>query len=148
MNTTPLKNIRSNSTATSLIGGLLISLGLFTALPGSSSAQELFMLSTKSGLELYQVEKLFMPTFLISQYRSGSGDNVKTGDFSHDPHRPTYGELGKILVVQSGLQTTPNGRLTLTGRIDWQPSFEGNDQDKKFVASLIKEKIPGKLGKE
>jgi hypothetical protein len=126
-----------------------MSLGLLMALPGSSSAQELFMLSTKSGLELYQVEKLIMPTFLNSQYKLGSGEHVTTGEFSHTPHRSTYGALGgKLLVVQSGLQTTPNGRLTLTGRIDWQPSLDGNAHDKNFVASLIKEKIPGQLGKE
>ena len=80
---------------------LVVSLGLFLAWPVISTAQELFILSTESGVELYQVEKIRELDLRINFFHSSD---------------PSYqGSASEImmesLMVNSGLQKTPHGRL-------------------------------------
>ncbi len=136
MNTKPLKNIRRRNTITSIVGTWIVTFGLLVASPVSASAQELFMLSTESGLELYQVGNLTEPDLLINTYHSAIPSKLKGGAFSLQPIS-VHGNFWRPLLVQSGLQTTPNGRiLTMEGRIDWHPSSEGNPLNDDLVASL------------
>ena len=136
MNTKPLKNIRRRNTITSIVGAWIVTFGLLVASPVSASAQELFVLSTESGLELYQVGKLIEPDLLINTYHSGIPSKIQAGTFSLQPIS-VHGKFWRPLLVQSGLQTTPNGRiLTLAGRIDWHPYSDGNSLSNELVASL------------
>ncbi len=136
MNTKPLKNIRRRNTITSIVGTWIVTFGLLVALPVSVSAQELFVLSTESGLELYQVGKLIEPDLLINTYHSVIPSKIKAGAFSLQPIS-VHGNFWRPLLVQSGLQTTPNGRiLTMAGRIDWHPSSDRDPLSDDLVASL------------
>ncbi len=136
MNTKPIKNIRRRNTITSIVGAWTVTFGLLVASPVSASAQELFMLSTESGLELYQVGKLIEPDLLINTYHSAVLPKIQAGAFSLQPIS-VHGNFWKPLLVQSGLQTTPNGRiLTMAGRIDWHPYSDGNSLSNDLVASL------------
>jgi hypothetical protein len=136
MNTKPLKNIRRRNTITSIVGAWTVTFGLLVASPVSASAQELFVLSTESGLELYQVGKLFEPDLLINTYHSAVSPKKNAGTFSLQPIS-AHGKFLRPLLVQSGLQTTPNGRiLTMAGRIDWRPSSNRDPLSDDLVASL------------
>jgi len=136
MNTKPLKNIRRRNTITSIVGTWIVTFGLLVASPVSASAQELFMLSTESGLELYQVGNLIEPDLLINTYHSEIPSKIKAGAFSLQPIS-VHGKFWRPLLVQSGLQTTPNGRiLTMAGRIDWQTSSDRDPLSDDLVASL------------
>ncbi len=136
MNTKPLKNIRRRNTITSIVGAWTVTFGLLMASPISASAQELFMLSTESGLELYQVGNLIEPDLLINTYHSAVSPKKQAGTFSLQTIS-VQGNFWRPLLVQSGLQTTPNGRiLTMAGRIDWHPYSDGNSLSNDLVASL------------
>jgi hypothetical protein len=136
MNTKPLKNIRRRNTITSIVGLWIVTFGLLVGSPVSAPAQELFVLSTESGLELYQVGKLIEPDLLINTYHSAIPSKIKAGTFSLQPIS-VHGKFWKPLLVQSGLQTTPNGRiLTMAGRIDWHPYSNGDSLSHDLVASL------------
>lgn len=147
MNATPLNNIRSANTFTSMIAGMVMSLGLFMSSPGAASAQELFALSTESGLELYQIETFFIPKMLINPYHAGSKPSTAIEDVSNDPLRSAYGTKAKRLMVKSGLQTTPNGRLTMVGPLDWHPSVDDTHEE-KFIASLMPEQTANNFRRE
>ena len=131
-----IKNIRSANTVTSMIIGMVVSLTLLMSSPGAASAQELFALSTESGLEFYQVEKLKRPDLLIHTDHTLIWAKTPTENVSDGPIRSAYRTIGKPLMVKSGLQTTPNGRLTMVGTVDWQPSVEDTHKE-KFIASLL-----------
>jgi len=136
MNTQPLNNTRRRNTITSIVGAWTVIFGLLVASPVSASAQELFVLSTESGLELYQVGKLIEPDLLINTYHSAVSPKITAGTFSLQPIS-VHGKFLRPLLVQSGLQRTPNGRiLTMAGRIDWHPSSDGNLLSNDLVASL------------
>ena len=136
MNTKPLKNIRRRNTITSIVGTWIVTFGLLVASPVSASAQELFMLSTESGLELYQVGNLIEPDLLINTYHSAIPSKIKAGAFSLQPIS-VHGKFWRPFLVQSGFQTTPNGRiLTMAGRIDWHPYSNGDSLSNDLVASL------------
>lgn len=147
MNATPIRNIRSANTVTSIVAGMVVSLGLFMSSPGAASAQELFALSTESRLEFYQVEKLEKPNLLIHAYRTVIWPKTATENVSDGPLRSAYGTIGKPLMVKSGLQTTPNGRLTMVGPLDWQPSVD-DIHEEKFIASLIPEQTANNFMRE
>jgi len=148
MNTTPIKNTHDNSAVTSMVAGIVVSLALFMSSPGAASAQELFALSTEAGLELYQIETLIMPSLLINPHHSVRGPNTATKSFSNGPLRSTYGTIGTPLMVQSGLQTTPYGRLTIASRSDSQPTAGDNAHEENFVASLMLEQTQSHLIRE
>ena len=76
MNPIPFKNPRRKNSVVSIAWTLAATFGLLLASPVSSSAQELFVLSTESGLELYQVGNLIEPDLLIntSQYTENFGN--------------------------------------------------------------------------
>jgi hypothetical protein len=112
MKTTSLTNNSRSHTFALTFWTLMVSLGLFMASPIVASAQELFILSTESGLELYQVEKLRDPDWLIPDYHS-----------TYQPASTDFGIVGNSLMVQSGLQTTPHGRIyTMASRVDSLPT--------------------------
>ncbi len=147
MKTTPLKISRPVSTVTSMVTGMVVSLGLMMSSPGAASAQELFALSTESGLELYQVEKLKKPDLLIDTDHTLIWAKTAPENGGDGPLRTAYRTLGKPLMVKSGLQTTPNGRLTMVGPIDWQPSVDDAHKE-KFIASLMPEQTENNFLRE
>ena len=137
MNTMRLKHTNRKNSAPFLIWGLAATFGLFFASPGPTSAQELFALSTKSGLELYQVEKLNRSELLVNTYYSAIRPALGGGNFAPKPTLSAYGITGNSHLIHSGIQTTLNGRiLTMAGRIDWQPSSDRNHLSNDLVASL------------
>lgn len=137
MNTMSLKNTSHNNSVASMLTVLAVTLGLFMASPVPASAQELFALSTESGLELYQVEGLKGPDFIINKYHSALEPKIEASAFSKQFRSVKYGKFARSLLVNSGLQTTPNGRiLTMAGHIDWQPTSGGKTSNKDLVASL------------
>lgn len=142
MITTPLKNTSSGRTINSMVGTLALTLSLFIASAIPASAQELFVLSTESGLELYQVEKLIEPDLRLNPYPSALRPKAEVGNFHSQFLRATYGTFGKTLIVDSGLQTTPNGRLTIIGWTEQPPSFDEYELEDRFVASLIVSQSP------
>ncbi|MCH7615146.1 MAG: hypothetical protein IH978_05350 [Nitrospinae bacterium] len=138
MNPIPFKNPRRKNSVVSIAWTLAATFGLLLASPVSSSAQELFVLSTESGLELYQVGNLIEPDLLINTYHSAIPSKIQAGTFSLQPIS-VHGKFWKPLLVHSGLQTTLNGRiLTMAGRIDWQPTSGGNPLSDDLIASLPK----------
>jgi len=136
MNPIPLKNPRRKNSVVSIAWTLAATFGLLLASPVSSSAQELFVLSTESGLELYQVGNLIEPDLLINTYHSAVLPKIQAGTFSLQPIS-VHGKFWKSLLIHSGLQTTLNGRiLTMAGRIDWHPYSDGDSLSNELVASL------------
>lgn len=125
MNTTRFKNNRRKNSGNYLFAILTVSMGMLMASPVSGLAQELFVLSTETGLELYQVEKLIKPNWL----------GMPSPSVAHT--RTMKGIMGAPLNVQSGLQTTPNGRLTMANRINWKPTVEDNTSEDELMASLV-----------
>ena len=72
-------------------------------------AQELYALSTDTGLEFYQVEAVKKLDLKVNRSKSALW--------------PTNGSSIGRNGLNSGFQTTVNGRiLTMAGRIDWQPT--------------------------
>jgi hypothetical protein len=137
MNTTPLTNNKRKNFGSSMFAIFTVSLGLLMSAPVSASAQELFSLSTENGLELYQVEKLVKPNCLGNTLHSAGHSRTSTGSFRDLALHSTSGTIGEPLFVQSGLQTTPNGRLTMANRIDWEPTVEDKGIEDGLMASLI-----------
>lgn len=138
MNTTTSNNPKPSNHVASVVRTLAVSLALFLGLATSAFGQEIFILSTESGLELYQVEKLHEPNLQLNTFRPAFGSNLVDQSFMHQPTVSAYGIMGKSFMVNSGLQTTPNGRLLmLAGETDWRPSSGSDTDGQEFVASLL-----------
>jgi len=138
MNTLTMTRTRQRHSVASMVGALAVTFSLFMASPVPTSAQELFVLSTESGLELYQVEKRIEPDLLINTYHSGFRPKAEAGAFSNQAMFSAYGIIGKPLLVRSGLQTSPNGRiLIMADLIDWHPTSGKNLQSDDLMASLF-----------
>ena len=148
MNTTPLHHTRRRNSANSTFTILTISLSLFLASPLMASGQELFSLSSQSGLELYQVEKLIKPSWLTHSFFSEVQMKPESGSFSDQILVSGYGDRGKPLFVRSGLQTTPSGRLIIAGHINWQPSVGEITFEDGRVASLFPNRLNNDLVRE
>lgn len=86
-------------------------------------AQELYALSTSSGLEFYQVEAIKQPNF---EMNSSQGDLWPERSHIHifsSSMLQTSPLIGGSPSLDSGYHTTMNGRiLTLAGKIDWKVS--------------------------
>ncbi|MDT7040727.1 hypothetical protein [Candidatus Nitronereus thalassa] len=128
------KKSKCKNSIVSMAWILAATFSLLLTSPVPASAQELFVLSTESGLELYQAGNLIEPDLPINTYHSAVPPKIKAGTFSLQP-----------ILVHSGLQTTLNGRiLTMAGRIDWYPSSGENPLSHDLVASLTLETAGGR----
>ncbi|MDT7043126.1 hypothetical protein [Candidatus Nitronereus thalassa] len=126
MNTTTTTTLYRSRT--SIFSTLVISLILFMAWPVISVGQELFSLSTDSGLELYQVEKLRELDLRINLFRASEHPKVPISDI-----------MMETLMVDSGLQRTPHGRLfTMTAPYIQHPSHKMD----ALIAEIFKENFP------
>ena len=111
------KNRRSTVFA---IAGLILGVTLNFATLIPASAQELFVLSTVSGLELYQIDTVNKPSFV--QNRNESALWPKTAPIlTVDQSLFTPMAINNTPMLSSGFITTETGRIaTVAGRIAWQ----------------------------
>lgn len=149
MKTVTLSKDRTRASIGSILGALTLGFGLFVFLPGPASAQELFILSTESGMELYQVDNLVKPELLSNSNHSAIQPKAKSKVFSGQSMFLGHGMNGKPFVVNSGLQVTPNGRLlTMAIPVDEYPSPGLKTVGNELVASLQLIKVQNDLEKK
>ena len=127
MSTTPSKNSDRKNHSESMFSILGAFLGLFLASPAAVSADQLFALSTETRLELYQAENL----------RSPNSFTKPANPISHSG--TVRGIIGEQVLMDTGLQTTPIGRLTMINR-NWQQIAEDTSSKNKLLAALTKDK--------
>lgn len=127
MITTTKNQTTHQKSGKSMFATLAVSVGLLLSWPVAASSQEIFALSTDTGLELYQVQKIATPSWLGMTASTGSHSETATGIFV------------KQLSVESGLQTTPIGRLTIVHRINWEPTVETSSAESKLIAALTQD---------
>jgi len=102
-------------------------------------AQELFALSTDTGLEFYEVQAIQGLDRRIDHPRSALWPERKEAfsrSLSSTPSR-----FDGSPIIDSGFQTTVNGRiLTLAGKIDWSPLVVNTMLTRDFEEHLPNEK--------
>ncbi|MEC4674828.1 MAG: hypothetical protein VST68_11625 [Nitrospirota bacterium] len=115
----PSQNKNGRSTVLAIAGLILgVTVNFATLMP--ASAQELFVLSTDSGLELYQIDTVNKPNF--AQYRNESALWPKTApSLTVAQSLLTPMAINNTPILSSGFVTTETGRIaTVAGRIAWQ----------------------------
>lgn len=118
----PSRGRKNNKRTTVLfiVGSVLgVTLNFATLMP--ASAQELFVLSTDSGLELYQIDTVNKAS--ISLYRNDNALWQKTAPSPTWDQSlfTTFGNNHHAPLLSSGFITTGTGRIiTVAGRIAWQ----------------------------
>ncbi|MCZ6799137.1 MAG: hypothetical protein O7F12_01485 [Nitrospirae bacterium] len=142
----------------SIITTGVLALSIMAAQPASAENFELYMISTGSEVELYQVSSTLKPVKLTGARKDGYLA------FRHFPQLfldSTHGYVQpreNLRMLTSGFQTTPLGRiLKVAGRIDWQkatgqelvrsspniPTAEESLSSEKSLPQLTMSKVPG-----
>ena len=121
------KKDRMTSVASTLVGTTFGMMVFLTPLV-PASAQELFALSTGTGLEFYQVDTVKQPTWPLSRHSSALWPEPQTLLLIPSVEVETIKLFNSPLMVLPGFTTTTTGRvLTTAGRIHWlstPPSVE------------------------
>lgn len=110
-------------------------LGLFLALASftSASGQQLFVLSTDAGLEIYQVEPIKKPNLFPSKNFSALWPTSNEFIPINMPTLKLPGTQSSNVLIDPGFRTSVSGRiLTIAGRIDWSSSETENQFAKKM----------------
>jgi len=115
------------SVASTLVGTTFGMMVFLTPLV-PASAQELFALSTGTGLEFYQVDTVKQPTWPLNRHSSALWPEPQTFLLIPSVEVETIKLFNSPLMVLPGFTTTTTGRvLTTAGRIHWlstPPSVE------------------------
>ncbi|MCZ6580229.1 MAG: hypothetical protein O6840_01180 [Nitrospirae bacterium] len=121
------KKDRMTSVASTLVGTTFGMMVFLTPLV-PVSAQELFALSTETGLEFYQVDTVKQPTWPLNRHSSALWPEPQTFLLIPSVEVETIKLFNSPLMVLPGFTTTTTGRvLTTAGRIHWlstPPSVE------------------------
>lgn len=121
------KKDRMTSVASTLVGTTFGMMVFLTPLV-PASAQELFVLSTGTGLEFYQVDTVKQPTWPLNRHSSALWPEPQTLLLIPSVEVETIKLFNSPLMVLPGFTTTTTGRvLTTAGRIHWfstPPSVE------------------------